>query len=124
METGPKLWVEAATGSVLSKKVFLKISQNSQENTCARVSFLIKLQASACNFITKETLAQVFSCEFCEFSKSTYFEEHLLTAASVLDFWIFRTCQMNMIIVIIRNSMLIYSMNSFSREKVQISVHS
>ena len=26
------------------KKVFLKISQNSQENTCARVSFLIKLQ--------------------------------------------------------------------------------
>ena len=28
------------------KKVFLKISQNSQENNCARVSFLIKLQAS------------------------------------------------------------------------------
>ena len=27
------------------EKVFLKISQNSQENTCARVSFLIKLQA-------------------------------------------------------------------------------
>ena len=27
------------------KKVLLKISQNSQENTCARVSFLINLQA-------------------------------------------------------------------------------
>ena len=27
------------------KKVFLEISQNSQENTCVRVSFLIKLQA-------------------------------------------------------------------------------
>ena len=26
------------------KKVFLEISQNSQENTCARVSFLIKLR--------------------------------------------------------------------------------
>ena len=26
------------------KKVFLEISQNSQENTCARISFLIKLQ--------------------------------------------------------------------------------
>ena len=26
------------------KKVLLEISQNSQENTCARVSFLIKLQ--------------------------------------------------------------------------------
>ena len=28
------------------KKLFLKISQNSQENTCARVSSLIKLQTS------------------------------------------------------------------------------
>ena len=32
------------------KKVFLEISQNSHENTCARVPFLIKLQ-EACNFI-------------------------------------------------------------------------
>ena len=37
---------EAATRGVLCKKVFLEISQNSQENTCVRVSFLIKLQAS------------------------------------------------------------------------------
>ena len=29
------------------KKVFLEISQNSQENTCIRVSYLIKLQAGA-----------------------------------------------------------------------------
>ena len=28
------------------KKVFFEISQNPQENTCASVSFLIKLQAS------------------------------------------------------------------------------
>ena len=34
---------EAATGGVLLEKVFLQISQNSQENTCARVSFLINL---------------------------------------------------------------------------------
>ena len=33
---------EAATRGVLCKRVFLKISQNSQENTCARVSFLKK----------------------------------------------------------------------------------
>ena len=39
-----KLDTEATTRGVLSKKVFLKISQNSQENTCARLSFLIKLQ--------------------------------------------------------------------------------
>ena len=25
-----------------------------------------------CNFIKKETLAQVFSCEFCEISKNTF----------------------------------------------------
>ena len=31
--------------------------------------FLIKLQAEACNFIKKKTLAQVYSCEFCEISK-------------------------------------------------------
>ena len=36
---------EAATRGVLKKKVFLKIWQNSQENTGARVSFLMKLQA-------------------------------------------------------------------------------
>ena len=48
------------------KQVFLEISQNSQENTCARVSFL-----------TKKPLVQVFSCKFCEISKDTFFTEHL-----------------------------------------------
>ena len=54
------------------KKCFLEISQNSQENTCARVSFLIKLQALACKFMKKETQAQVLSCEFCEISKNIF----------------------------------------------------
>ena len=44
------------------KKVFLAISQNSQENACARVSFL------------KEILAQVFSCEFCEVSTNIFLQ--------------------------------------------------
>ena len=77
-------------------EVFTKVSQNSQENFCARVSFLIKLQAPACNFIKKETLApacnfikketlaQLFSCEFFEISKSTFFTEHLWVAGSVI----------------------------------------
>ena len=42
------------------KKVFLEISQDLQENTCVRVSLLIKLQA--CNLIKREALAQLFSC--------------------------------------------------------------
>ena len=35
---------EVATKGVLWKKVFFEIWQNSQEDTCVRVSFLIKLQ--------------------------------------------------------------------------------
>ena len=54
------------------KKVLLEITQNSQENTCAKVSFLIKFQASGSNFIKKDTLAQVFSCEICKISKNTF----------------------------------------------------
>ena len=50
--------------------VFLDISQNLQESTCPRDSFLKK-------FIKKETLAQVFSYEFCEISKNIFFIEHL-----------------------------------------------
>ena len=34
------------------------------------------------NFIKKETLAQLFSCEFCEISKNTFFIEQLWTTAS------------------------------------------
>ena len=52
------------------------------QNTCARVSFLIKLQVEACNFIKKETLAQVFSCEFCKVSKSNFSTKQLRVTAS------------------------------------------
>ena len=58
------------------KKMLLEISQNSQKNTCTRVSFLIKLQASG-----KETLTQLFSREFCKISKNTFFTENLWTTA-------------------------------------------
>ena len=48
------------------KKFFLEISQNSQEKTCARVSFLLKRD----------------SCEFCEISQNTFFHGTPLVAAS------------------------------------------
>ena len=35
----------------------------------------------ACNFIKKETLAQVFSCQFSKISKNTFFTEHLQATA-------------------------------------------
>ena len=62
--------------------MLLEISQNSQKNTCARVSFLIKLQALH-NVIEKETLTQVFSCEFYEIPKNMFYYRTSLVAASV-----------------------------------------
>ena len=53
------------------KKVFLKISQNSQ---------------GACNFIKKKTPAQVFSCKFCEMFKNTFFNRVPPVAASEISF--------------------------------------
>ena len=44
--------------------------------------FLIKLQASDLQLYGKETLAQVFSCEFCEIFKNTFFTGHLWATAS------------------------------------------
>ena len=73
---------EAVVRRCSVKKVFLEISQNSQENTCARVSFFNKVAGKACNFIKKESLTQVFSCEFCEISKNNFFYRTPPVAAS------------------------------------------
>ena len=64
---------EAVALRVLWKQVFLEMSQNSQENICARVSFLLKVQASGPQLSKKETLAQVFFCELCETFKNNFF---------------------------------------------------
>ena len=69
--------IEAVSWRCSVKNVFLEISQNSQENTSARVS---------CNFIEKETLAQVFSCEFCKISKNSFYYRTPLVAAS--GYWL------------------------------------
>ena len=56
------------------KKVFLKNSQNSQKNTCARVSFLIKLQASA---VFSRLWHRCFLVNFVKFLTTPFFIEHL-----------------------------------------------
>ena len=63
--------IKSSRPEVFCKKGVLKISQNSQENTCPRASFL-------------ETLAQVFSCEFCEIFTNPYLNRTPLVAASDL----------------------------------------
>ena len=79
---------EAATGDVLSRKVYLKLFlQNSQETGkhLCQSFFLIKLQVEDCNFIKKETLTQVFSCEVCKIFKNTFLTEHLWATVSGVD---------------------------------------
>ena len=51
------MWSVSSRPEVFCKKGLLRNFANSQENTCARDSFLIKLQARG----LRETLAQVFS---------------------------------------------------------------
>ena len=62
--------IRSSRPEVLCKKMLFIISQNSQENTHARVSFLTKLRT-----IQKEILTQLFSCELfsCETSKNNFF---------------------------------------------------
>ena len=58
------IYSEAVIRNCSEKNMFLEIFQNSP--------------VEACNFIKKDTLAQVFYFEFCEISKNTFFfTEHL-----------------------------------------------
>ena len=71
---------EAVSRVVLQKKMFLEISRN----PLCQILVLITFRPQVCNFIKKETLAQLFSCESCEISKNTCFTEHLWATASDL----------------------------------------
>ena len=75
--------LEAAARRCPVKKVLLKISQNSQENTCTRVTLFIMLQAWDMQLSLKNRLAQAFFCEFCEIFKNTFFNWTPLVATSV-----------------------------------------
>ena len=73
------MYLEAATRDVLRN--FAKFTG---KHLCQSLFFIIKLQDETCNFIIKkETLAQVFSCEFWEISKNTFRTEHFWMTASV-----------------------------------------
>ena len=74
-----KLHIQNSHPECSFNKMFLKISQILQENTCAAISFLQEL---ASNFVKKETPAQLFSSEFCKMFKNTLFTEHFRTTAS------------------------------------------
>ena len=87
---------EAVDQKCSVKKVFLEISRNSQENTRARVCFFIKWQ--------------VFSCEFCEISKSTYFSQYTSGGCSSLRFhsYLKHSCCNNLFQLVQQNHFLIF----------------
>ena len=61
--------------AVSCKKVPLKISQNSRENTCARVSFLIKLQAAGyrpATLLKKRIWQRCFPVNFVKFLRTPF----------------------------------------------------
>ena len=74
------LHAEAVVQSCSVKKVFLEISQNSQENACSRVSFLIKLQASGLSpttLLKKRLWHRCFPVNFVKFLRTPFFTNHL-----------------------------------------------
>ena len=59
------------------KKVFLKMSQSSQEGTCTRDSFLIKLQAWPATLLKKNIWHRCFTVNFTKFLRTPFFTEYL-----------------------------------------------
>ena len=84
-------YTEAVFQRCSVKKVFLEISQNSQENTCTRVFFLMKLQASKfllflvfllltlrpATLLKKRLWRRCFPVNSAKFLRTLFFTEHL-----------------------------------------------
>ena len=71
--------LEAVVWRCSVKKMFLEILQNSQENTRARVSFLIKLQARPrpATLLKKKLWHRCFPVNFAKFLRTTFLTKHL-----------------------------------------------
>ena len=72
--------IEAVFQRCSVKKVFFKNSQNSQENTCARVSYLIKLQAlglKPATLLNKRLWHRRFPVNFLKFRRATLLNKRL-----------------------------------------------
>ena len=84
-----KKTTEAATRVVLLKKMFLEILQNSQENTCARVFFLIKVAGLRSATLFKKRLWHLcFPVNFAKFLGTPFLQNtsgRLLLKKEVTD---------------------------------------
>ena len=78
--TTMQLFSEAGARSSSVKKVLLEISQKSQENTCVKVSFLIKLQESGlgpATLLKKRLWHRCFTVNFLKFLRTPSHTERL-----------------------------------------------
>ena len=80
----PKSLCRSSRLDVFYEKGVLRIFAKFTRKQLRQSLFFSKV-AGACNFIKKEALAQVFSCEFCEISKDAFFYRTPLVAASAFD---------------------------------------
>ena len=78
-----KIYYGKQPSEVFCKKGVLRNFENFIGKHLCQSPFLMKLQAYACNFIKKETLAQVFSCKCCKIPKNTFFHRTPLVTVSV-----------------------------------------
>ena len=74
----PSVWFRSSRPEVFCKKMFLKISQSSQENTCARVSFLITL-------LKKRLWHRCFPVNFVKFLRTPFLTELLRWLLLLID---------------------------------------
>ena len=68
---------------VFCKKAVLRNFAKLTEKHLCQSLFFNKVAVGPVTLLKTETLAQVFSCEFCEISKSTFYYTIPLVAASV-----------------------------------------
>ena len=68
----------------LRKGVLRNFAKFTGKHLCQSL-FFNKVAGLGLQLYKKETLAQVFFCEFCEISKNTFFTEHLWATASELS---------------------------------------
>ena len=65
----------------MKKGVLRNFTKFTEKHLCESL-FFNTVAGLACNFIKKDTLAQVFLCKFCEISRNTFFTEHFWTTTS------------------------------------------
>ena len=70
-------FIEAVVQRCSVKKLLLEIWQNSQENNCARVSFLIKLRARSATLLKKRLWHRYFPVNILKFLTLLFHTEHL-----------------------------------------------